>query len=219
MLPKIDEHSLSLPSFRIAANGSGPKWLPMTSSSASPELIPTDVFMDSGLLALRLEPESRLRILHKGEFVVAAVGHQHGAGIMHNHNTEFRPRGHDHWLRRHSAGPEDRNFIVVHEIPDADHFRLGNWTGAPCTEGNRLCDLEGADRVSLASSAAWTRPEVRFRPRLPILSLSKLGKSRPAATMLHARLRRFVAGGLSNPVETTVKIAFANGTDHSPKAR
>ena len=62
MLPKIDEHSLSLPSFRIAANGSGPKWLPMTSSSASPESIPTDVFMDSGLLALRLEPESRLRI-------------------------------------------------------------------------------------------------------------------------------------------------------------
>jgi hypothetical protein len=43
--------------------------------------------------------------------------------------------------------------------------------------GKSTRDLEGADRVSLASSAAWTRPEVRFRPRLPILSLEPISKS------------------------------------------
>jgi hypothetical protein len=50
--------------------------------------------------------------------------------------------------------------------------------------------------------------------------ITKQARKKPARSDDVARaLRRFVAGGLSNPIETTVKIAFANGTDHSPKAR
>ena len=55
---------------------------------------------------------------------------------------------HDHRLRRHPAGPEHRNLVVVDrhrvapiglgDVVDADHSGLPRCTGAPCTDGKRV---------------------------------------------------------------------------------
>jgi phenylalanine-4-hydroxylase len=124
------------------------------------DIAPDETIPGDRLITRGTSPISRTRAAsspasHDREFGVLAVGHQHAARIMGD--AEFGLHGRDDRLRRHPAGPEHRNLVVIHrcrvavvglhDVLDADQLRLADVHRRAVHGGKPRRDLDGADRV------------------------------------------------------------------------